>query len=59
MFVRGRAATNDCPDASLLTYHDVMTRTIDRVGPRAKRLRAADEDGAAKDHVRHFEVAIS
>ena len=36
-----------------------MTRIIRRVGPRAKRLRAADEDGAAKGHVRHFEFAIA
>ena len=34
-----------------------MTRIIRPVGPRAKRLRAADEDGAAKGHVRHFEFA--
>ena len=36
-----------------------MTRIIGRVGPGAKRLRAANEDGAAKGHVRHFEFAIS
>ena len=36
-----------------------MTRIIRRVAPRAKRLHAANEDGAAKGHVRHFEFAIS
>lgn len=39
--------------------HADSQRIIRRVGPRAKRLRAADEDGAAKGHVRHFEFAIS
>jgi hypothetical protein len=36
-----------------------MTRIIRRVGPRAKRLHAANEDGAAKDHVKHFKFASS
>ena len=36
-----------------------MTRIIRWVEPRAKRLRAATEDGGAKGHVRHFEFAIA
>jgi hypothetical protein len=36
-----------------------MTRIIRQVRSRAKRLRAANEGGAAKGHVRHFEFAIS
>jgi len=36
-----------------------MTRIIRRIGPRAKKLRAANQEGAAKGHVWHFEFAIS
>src|SRR5262249_685135 len=36
-----------------------VTRIIRRLGPRAKGLRAANPEGPAKGHVRHFEFALS
>ena len=58
---QGRAAvsTTACPNASLLTYPDVMTRIIRRVGPRATKTPRGQRERRRRGEVGHLYLQSS